>query len=108
MRADFQKIMPHKPLNSYSQVVHWVTVRLTSNLQCIIGFQNQTIDFTNKFSQAYIKSGETVFIELPRDLKTDGVQCDVNIRLKKAYMVKPKLHTSGMKSCEMVCYISVL
>ena len=28
--------------------------------------------------------------------------------LKKAYMFKPKLHTSGMKSCEMVCYISVL
>ena len=45
-------------------------------LQCIIGLQSQRIDFTNAFAQAYIPSGEPVFIELPRDFKSDGGQHD--------------------------------
>ena len=45
--------------------------------------QSQNIDFTNDFSQAYIPSGEPFFIELLRDFKSDGGQCDVVIRSKK-------------------------
>ena len=47
--------------------------------QCI-----QSIDFTNDFSQAYITSGETVFIEIPRDFNSDGGKCDVVLRLKNS------------------------
>ena len=53
-------------------------------LQCIIGLQNKSIDFSNTFSQAYIPSGEPIFIELPRDFKIDGGKCDVFIRLKES------------------------
>ena len=49
-------------------------------LQCILGFQSQRIDFTNAFAQADIPSGEPVFIELPRDFKSDGGQNDVVLR----------------------------
>ena len=51
--------------------------------QCIPGLQSQSIDFKNDFAQAYIPSGEPVFIELPRDFKSDGGQGDVFIILKK-------------------------
>ena len=52
-------------------------------LQCIIGLKSQITDFTNAFSQADIPSGETVFIEIPKDLNRDGVKYGVFIRLKK-------------------------
>ena len=52
-------------------------------LQCILGVKSQSIDFTNAFSQADIPSGEPVFIELPRYFKSNGVQHDVVIKLKK-------------------------
>ena len=68
-------------------------------LQCILGFQSQSINFTNTFSQADIPSEDPVFIELPRDFKSDGGQQYVVLKLKKDYMVKPKLHAYGMKSC---------
>ena len=71
VRGDIQKRMSPKPLNSYSTVVQWDTVRLMLTLQCILGLQSQIIDFTNAFAQAYIPSGEPVFIELPRDFKSD-------------------------------------
>ena len=53
-------------------------------LQCILGLQSQSIDFTNAFSQADIPSGDTVFIELPRDFKSDGGQHGVVLKLKKS------------------------
>ena len=53
-------------------------------LQCILGLQSQSIDFTNAFAQADIPSGEPVFIELPRDFKSDREQHDVVIKLKKS------------------------
>ena len=52
-------------------------------LQCILGLQIQSIDFTNAFAQADIPSGEPVFIEIPRDLKNDGGQHDVVLKLRK-------------------------
>ena len=71
-------------------------------LQCILGFQRQIIDFTNACAQAYIPSGEPVFIEIPGV----SIVMEENMMLfsneRKSYMVKPKLHTYGMKSCEMV------
>ena len=59
-------------------------MRLMLILQCILGLQSQSIDFKNDFSQAYIPSGEPVFIELPRDFKSDGGQHDVVLKLKKS------------------------
>ena len=53
-------------------------------LQCILGFQSQSIDFTNAFAQADIPSGEPVFIELPRYFKSDGGQHDVVLKIKKS------------------------
>ena len=52
--------------------------------RCILGLQSQSIDLTNAFSQADIPSGEPVFIELPRDFKSDGGQDDVVLKLKKS------------------------
>ena len=46
-------------------------------------FVESIIDFTNVFDQADIQSGDPVFIELPRDFKSDGGKCDVVIRLNK-------------------------
>ena len=65
--GDIQKILSPKPLNSYSPVVQWATLRLMLILQCILGLQSQSIDFTNAFAQADISSGEPVFIEITRD-----------------------------------------
>ena len=72
MRGDTQNILSPKTLNSYSIVVQWAIVRLMLILKCILGLNRQSIDFTNDFYQAYITSGELVFIELYRDFKSDG------------------------------------
>ena len=45
VRGDFQKRLSPEPLNSYSPVVQWDTVRLVLILQCVIGLQSQSIDF---------------------------------------------------------------
>ena len=82
--GDVQKIFSPKPLNLYSPVVQWVTVKFMLIFQCIIVLQSQSIDFTTNFYQADIPSGEQFFIELPRDFKNDGVQCDVFLKLKKS------------------------
>ena len=55
-------------------------MRLMLILQCILGLQSQSIDFTNAFAQADIPSGEPVFIELTRDFKSDGGQHDVVLK----------------------------
>ena len=72
VRGDDQKRLPPKPLNYYSPVVQWATVRLMLIFQCIIGLQSQIIDFINSFAQVDIPSGESVFVEIPRDFKSDG------------------------------------
>ena len=59
-------------------------------LHCILGFQSQIVDFTDVFAQEDIPSGEPVFIELTRDFKSDGVQCDVVPRLNKILYVQSK------------------
>ena len=53
-------------------------------LQCILGFQSQSVDFKTSFYQADIPSGEPVFIELTRDFKSDGGQDDIILKLKKS------------------------
>ena len=58
-------------------------MKLILIFQCILGFQSQSIEFTNAFAQVDIPSGEPVFIELPRDFKSDGGQCDVVLIFKK-------------------------
>ena len=60
-------------------------------LQCILGLQIQSIDFTNEFSQEDIPSGEPVFIELPKDFKSDGGQDDVVLKLKKSLYGQAKV-----------------
>ena len=54
------------------------------SLQCIIGFQSQSIYFTNSFAQADIPSGEPVSVELPRDFNSDVIQRDVVLKLNKS------------------------
>ena len=76
--------MSPTPLNLYSPVVQWATVRLVFILQYILGLQSQSIDFKNAFSQADIPSGEPVFIGLPMHFKSDGGQHDVFLKLKKS------------------------
>ena len=49
-------------------------------LQCIIGLQSQSIDFTNAYAQADIPSWDPVFIDVPRDFKIDGEQQDVVLK----------------------------
>ena len=46
-------------------------MRLILIFHFILGLQSQSIDFTDAFAQADIPSGEPVFIELPRDFKSD-------------------------------------
>ena len=48
--GDIQNRLSPKPLNSYSPVVQWATVRLMLILQCILGLQSQSIDFINAFA----------------------------------------------------------
>ena len=74
VRGDIQKRLSPKPLNSYSQVVQWATVRLMIILQFILDLQSQSIDFTNAFAQADIPSGEQISIGLHRYSKSDGGQ----------------------------------
>ena len=78
VRGDFKKRLynNNKPLNLYYTVVKWDTVRLMLIYQFILGSQSQSVEFTNSFSQVDILSGEPVFIELPRDFKSDGGQGD--------------------------------
>ena len=82
--GDIHEIMSHKPLNSYSPVVQWSTVRLMLVLQCILGLQSQSIDFKNVFDQADIPSREPVFIELTRDFRSYGGKFDAVPRLNKS------------------------
>ena len=88
MVGNVQKRLSPEPLNSYSPVVQWYTARLMLIFLCIIGFQSQSINFINAFYWAVITSGKTVFIEIPRDFKIDGVQCDVVIRLEKRLYIQ--------------------
>ena len=53
-------------------------------LQCILGLQSQSIDFTNAFAQADIPSGGPVLIKIPRYFKSDGGQGDFFLRLNKS------------------------
>ena len=57
VRGDIHNRLSPKPLNLYSPVVQWATVRLMLILQCILGLQSQSIDFTNAFAQADILFG---------------------------------------------------
>ena len=88
VRGGIQKRLSHKPLNSYSPVVQWDTLRSVLILQCILGLQSQSIDFANAFAQADIPSGYPVFIELLRYFKSDGGQHDVVLKLKKSLYVQ--------------------
>ena len=59
-------------------------MRFVLILQFILGLKSQSIDFKNAFAQVDIPIGEPVFIELPRDFKSDGGQHDVVLKSKKS------------------------
>ena len=102
MRGDVQNRLSPEPLNSYSNVVQWATVRLIFILQCIIYFQSQSIDLTNSFDQADIPGGEPDLIELPRGFNSYREQCDVVLRLKKSLYGQAKaacLWYEKLKNC---------
>ena len=90
VRWGVQKILSPEPLHSYYPVVQWDTVSLMLILQCILGLQSQSIDFTNAFSWADIPSGKLVEIEFPRNLKSDGGQFDVVLILNKSIYSQAK------------------
>ena len=83
VRGDVQKRLFTETIYEYYRVIQWATVRLMLIFQFIIGLQSQIIDFTNAFAQVDIQSGELVFIEITKYFKSNGVQCDVVIRLNK-------------------------
>ena len=58
-------------------------MRLMLILQFILGLKSKSIDFKDVFDQADIPSEEPVFVELPRDLKSDKIQYNAVLRLKK-------------------------
>ena len=72
-------------------------------LQCILGLQSQSIEFTNTFAQADIPCGEPVFVELPRYFKSDGGQYDVVLRLKKSLYGQAGAARLWYKIFVMVC-----
>ena len=53
-------------------------------LKCILGFNSQSIDFTNAFAQEDIPSWVSFFIEITRDFKSDGGHSDIFLRLNKS------------------------
>ena len=57
-------------------------------LQCILGLQSKIIDFKNAIAQVNNPSGDPVLIEIPSDFKSDGVQCDVVLKLNKIIYVQ--------------------
>ena len=59
---------------------------------------------TDAYAQAHIPSEKTILIELPREFQElwRTTRCCSQLK-RKSYMVKPKPHAYGMKSCEMVC-----
>ena len=67
-----QKRLSTEPLNKYSPVFQWATVRLLLIFKCILGLQSQSFDFTNDFIQVYITREEQVFIGLTRYFSIDG------------------------------------
>ena len=52
-------------------------------LQCILDLQSQSIDLKNAFAQADIPSVDPVWIELPKDFNSNGVQWNFFFRFKK-------------------------
>ena len=53
-------------------------------LQFILCFQSQNIDFTHAFAQADIVIGGPVFIERPRNFKSDGGHHYVVLKFNKS------------------------
>ena len=66
-------------------------VRLMLILQCLLFLQSQSIDFTNAFFQADIPRGQQVFVEIPRDFKSDGGQGYFVLRIKKSLYGQAKV-----------------
>ena len=60
------------------------------DFQYTLGLQSQSIDSANAFSQAYIPSGEPVFIEHPRDFNSDVGQYDGVLILNKSLYCQAK------------------
>ena len=103
VRGDVQKRLSPKPLNLYSTVVQWATVRLAFIFQCILGLQSQIIDFKMPFLRQIFQVGIQSSLDLP------GISGVMEDKVKflsdqiKSCMVNPKPPDYGMKSYEMVC-----
>ena len=77
--------------------------------QCIIGLYSQSVHFANAFAQADIPSWGSVFVELPINFDSDGVQYNVSLRLNKilygqsesAHLCYEKLRNGLFYSCFM-------
>ena len=65
--------------------------------------KSQSIEFTNTCAQAYIPVEGTVYIELPRDFKSDGGKDDIVLRLKIILYGQAKAAHIWYERLKMVC-----
>ena len=103
MKGYFQKILSTETLKSYSPVIQWYTVRLMLILQCVIILKIQSICFANAFAQADITSGYPLLVEPPRNFKSDGLQCDIVVRLKRVLYGKAKASRIWYEKLQFFC-----
>ena len=62
-------------LNAYSRFEQWDILGLIVIQQRSLGFQSQSIVFTNAFAQADITGGVQVCIEVLGDFNSEGEKC---------------------------------
>ena len=65
VRGDVHNRLSPEPLNSYSLVVQWSTVRLMLILYFILCLQSQSIEFTNNFLRQIFQVGNQSSLSLP-------------------------------------------
>ena len=76
-------------------------------LQLFIGLHSQNIDLTNTFAQAYISSGEPVLFKITRYFKSDFVQCNIVLRLKKILYDQDKAARLWYEKLKLFCHIEI-
>ena len=102
MIGDVQKRLYTEPLNTYSTVPQWETLRKTFIFQCILCLQSQSNDFTNNFAQEDIPKGGHLFNEVARYLNNNRGQCDNVLRLKKSLYGQAKAKELWYKKLQFI------
>ena len=64
-RGDLMKKHGVEPLDTFSPVCMWSSVRLILTLTLLLGLKTESIDFSNAFVQADIPQGTNIYLEPP-------------------------------------------